>query len=409
MKFASGLISSASAAACAEGLLDLVTPQVRSADADLALLFSSAHFEDELTSAVETVHSAYPSATLIGCTAESVIGGDKELEGRPAMSLIVGSMPGAEVRPFRLNRHQHASARSRGTWEALIGVSPESEPVFIALADPFNFDILAFVEDLNDAFPGCPLFGGVASAAEKPGQNVLVLDGEIHRDGLVGVALCGNVEVEAVVSQGCRPIGKPFIVTKSQNRFIKELGGKVAWEQLQTVINELTEDEEHLAQQALFVGRAINEYKSDFRRGDFLVQTLLGVEKNTGALAIAGIPKIGSTVQFHVRDAAAADEDLRQLLSARKPGLPPPAGALLFSCNGRGSRMWPDVPHHDAGLLHEHIGETPTAGFFCSGEFGPIGGRNFVHGFTASIALLRPRERAASSGGGDLDLHDPTP
>lgn len=373
-------------------MLDDVGARVALGEADLAFVFASPHFDDELPAAVALLREACPRATIVGCTGESVIGNDREIDGQPALSLLIGELPGVEIHPFRVNHHQHVAARSKGAWEPILGVSPESNPILIALADPFMFDVLTFVDDMNRAFPGRPLFGGVASAAEQPGQNTLILDGDVFREGVVGVAMSGNIDVGAVVSQGCRPIGRRFIVTKSQDRFIRELGGKVAWEQLQTVINELTPEEEHLAQQALFLGRAIDEYKPDLKRGDFLIQNLIGVERSTGALAVAGVPKIGSTVQFHVRDAASADDDLRQLLEDYVEALDPPiTGALLFSCNGRGRRMWPETPSHDARVLREYLGETPTAGFFCGGEFGPVCGRNFVHGFTASIALLRAK------------------
>lgn len=388
--FGSAVTCEADARAGVRALLNEVVARVVLEEVNLAFLFASPHFDDDLPAAAAMLRQACPDATLLGCTGEGVIGNDQEVEGRPAMSLLVGHMPDVELHPFRINHHQHVAARGKGVWEPILGVSPESHPVLIALADPFMFDVMTFVEDMNRAFPGRPLFGGVASAAEQPGQNILILNGDIFREGVVGVALTGNIEVNAVVSQGCRPIGRRFIVTKSQDRFIRELGGKVAWEQLQTVINELTPEEERLAQQAIFLGRAIDEYKPDLKRGDFLIQNLIGVERSTGALAVAGIPKIGSTVQFHVRDAASADEDLRQMLESYAAPLDPPvAGALLFSCNGRGRRMWPDTPSHDARVLREYLGDVPVAGFFCGGEFGPVCGRNFVHGFTASIAMLR--------------------
>lgn len=392
MTFAASVQTVHEAGPCVDALLAETTPRIGPDDGDLITLFLTAHYEDELSDIVARLRQSYPRAVLIGCTAESIIGNALEIEGRPAMSMLVASLPGVEVHPFHVSHPQHARARASQNWEPLLGVCGESEPVILGMADPYRFDVLTFVEDINEALPGAPVLGGIASAADGPGQNALILDDAIHREGLVGVALTGDLRVDAVVSQGCRPIGRPFIVTKSQDRFIRELGGKVAWERLQEVIAELRPDEEQAAQQALFVGRAINEYKPDFKRGDFLIHTLLGVERNTGALAIAGMPRIGSTVQFHIRDAESADEDLRHMLAPfRGPQAPSVAGALLFSCNGRGSRMWPGVPHHDAGVLREHLGDVPTAGFFCAGEFGPVGGRNFVHGFTASIALFRPR------------------
>ena len=202
---------------------------------------------------------------------------------------------------------------------------------------------------------------------------------------MVGVALTGNLKVDTVVSQGCRPIGKPFVITKGERNVIHELGGKPALERLHETYQSLPAEDEPLARQSLFVGRVIDEYKKSFARGDFLIHNIMGVDRRTGAIGIAGRAKVGATVQFHVRDAKSADEDLRLLLSPRAGRAI--EGAMLFGCNGRGTNMWPQ-PGHDVGVLREMLGDVPVAGFFCGGEFGPIGGKNFVHGFTASIALF---------------------
>jgi small ligand-binding sensory domain FIST len=190
-----------------------------------------------------------------------------------------------------------------------------------------------------------------------------------------------------VVSQGCRPIGKSFIVTKAEGNIIHELGRKPALEQLHSVLTKLAEPEEQLARESMFLGRAIDEYKERFGRGDFLIHNILGADRKSGAIGIAGQVKVGTTVQFHVRDAQSADEDLRAMLTPH--AATEPEGALLFGCNGRGTHMWPE-PGHDVNLLRQLLGNVPVAGFFCGGEFGPVGGRNFVHGFTASIALFYP-------------------
>jgi small ligand-binding sensory domain FIST len=202
---------------------------------------------------------------------------------------------------------------------------------------------------------------------------------------MVGVALSGNLKVETVVSQGCRPIGRPFVITRAERNIIHELGRRPALEQLQNVLTKLPPDDEVLARESLFVGRAIDEYKGRFGRGDFLIHNIIGADRKSGAIGIAGQAKVGATVQFHVRDAQSADEDLRAMLTVHaKSDL---RGAMLFGCNGRGTRMWP-TPGHDVGVLRQVLGDVPVAGFFCGGEFGPVGGRNFVHGFTASIALF---------------------
>jgi small ligand-binding sensory domain FIST len=202
------------------------------------------------------------------------------------------------------------------------------------------------------------------------------------------VLLQGDLKYRSVVSQGCRPIGKPLVVTKSRDNYILELGGKTPLIHLQNLWNELGDRDQNLVQQGMHLGVVINEYRDTFQRGDFLVRNVLGIDRNTGALGVTDRIRVGQTVQFHVRDAATADEDLRLLLeSDAKAHAGPPRGALLFSCNGRGTRLFPQ-PNHDAGVIQELLGPVPLAGFFAQGELGPVGGQNFIHGFTASVLLF---------------------
>lgn len=355
-------------------------------------VFASAHFEDELEALSAALAEAFPDAALLGCTAEGTIGAGRELERTPSISVLAASLPGVIIRPFHLSQSDLQKSRTLEDWTEQLGVRPDESPVFIVLGDPFSFPVDYLLQQLNQHYAGTPVFGGMASGAERQRQNGLLLNGVVYHEGLVGFALSGNLSVRSVVSQGCRPVGKPFVVTKGERNVIRELGGKPALQVLQEISNSLSPQDLKLAQEALFVGRVINEYQDTFKRGDFLIHHLMGGEPESGALAIAGPVKVGSTVQFHVRDARCADEDLRELLrTACPPDSPPPAGALLFSCNGRGTRMWPE-PGHDVSVLMDLCSNVPAAGFFCAGELGPIGERNFIHGFTASIALFQPRE-----------------
>jgi small ligand-binding sensory domain FIST len=395
MRFASSITSNGT---LSEAFAELLTPldqRVTLGMVDLAILFVTAHFEDDLPEIVEAVGTKMPGAAFLGCTAEGTIGLNQELEGMPSMSLLVASLPGVRVAPFHLTEEELAAAESAMDWERIVSVLPESDPTFIALADPFRFAIHEFVERINETYPGAPLFGGVASAGRMPGENRLIVGDAIHTEGAVGVALTGNLTVEPVVSQGCRPIGKPFVVTKGERNVIVELGGLPPLAQLHDVLVGLSEDEEKLARESLFVGRVIDEHKEQFLRGDFLIHNIMGVDRKSGALAMAGHARVGATVQFHVRDAASADEDLRKLLAAHAETSV--AGAVIFGCNGRGTNMWPQAGH-DAGVLREVLGDIPVAGCFCGGEFGPVGGKNFIHGFTASIALFKQRQVDAAQG-----------
>ena len=353
---------------------------------DLALLFATEHFNEDLPEVLEQLSTTFPCAVLLGCTAEGTIGRDRELERVPSMSLLVASLPDVRICPFHIRQQDLESATTPYDWERMVAAAPESKPTFIALGDPFRLAIHDFVDQINEVFPGTALVGGVASAAKEPRRNRLIVGGEICREGVVGVALTGHLAVDTVVSQGCRPIGRPFVITRAEKNVIRELGGRPALEQLQNVLVALTDTDERLAKQSLFVGRVINEYKERFARGDFLIHNIIGVDRQNGAIGIAGRARVGATIQFHVRDAASADEDLRAMLAPHSAA--DIRGAMLFGCNGRGTHMWPE-PGHDVGVLRELLGDVPVAGFFCSGEFGPVGGKNFVHAFTASIALFR--------------------
>lgn len=385
MRFASSVSTKEDPLAAAGELLAPLDQRVTPGDIDLAVLFATPHYEDALEGVIERVSSALPHAMLLGCTGEGTIGVDQEIERVASMSLLVASLPDVDIRPFHLLQSQLESVKNANDWERIVGVSPESKPAFICLADPFSIAVYDFLERMNEHYPQCPVVGGIASAGRAPKQNQLILGSAIHREGMVGVALSGNIRIETIVSQGCRPIGKPFIVTKTDGNVVYELGRRPALEQLHAVLTKLDEADEQLARESLFLGRVIDEYKGSFGRGDFLIHNILGADRKSGAIGIAGHVKVGATVQFHVRDAQSADEDLRLMLGphiGREP-----EGALLFGCNGRGTHMW-SKPGHDVNLLRELVGQVPVAGFFCGGEFGPVGGRNFVHGFTASIALF---------------------
>lgn len=392
MRFASSVTAAKNIDQALDELVGPIDSRLTPGAADLALVFVSTQYGDETEKVVDRVAATFPNAILLGCTAEGTIGLDKELERMPSLSLLAAELPDVNIHPFHINQAQLEAADDESNWERLVGASAESRPVFVAMADPFKIDIHGFIEAINVFYPGSPLVGGVASAGTSPRENRLICGGEIHREGIVGVALSGNLVVNTVVSQGCRPIGKPFVITKGERHIVRELGGRTALEQLHHVLESLSPDDDALARQSLLIGRVIDEYKDRFSRGDFLIHNIIGVDRNTGAIGIAGHAKTGATVQFHVRDAASADQDLRMMLASHAGTQV--QGAMLFGCNGRGTHMWPD-PGHDIGVIRDVCGQVPTAGFFCGGEFGPIGGKNFVHGFTASIALfLEPATKA---------------
>lgn len=349
--------------------------------ADLAIAFASAHHAGGLATLSEALRGRGLARHVIGCTGESIVGDGREVEGGPALSLWAIRRTGLDVRTIRLA----VDGEGIAGWPD----DPGDPGLLILLGDPFTFPADAFLTGLRDAMPGLAVVGGMASAAQSPGGNRLVVDGETVRDGAVGVLLGGPLAVRTIVSQGCRPIGRPMLVTRVEGPVVKELGRKPAVERFRELFEGLDEADRERVRGGLHLGRVINEYQETFDRGDFLVRNVLGAD-DEGGLAVGEGLRVGQTVQFHVRDAAAADEDLRTLLARDAP--PRAGGALLFTCNGRGTRLF-DAPDHDAAALRDRLGPIPVAGFFAMGEIGPIGGQNFVHGFTASVAVFEADDR----------------
>ncbi len=356
---------------------------------DIAFFFFTGHHAADAAEIAERLWLELDPQCLIGCSAEGVIGIDREIERAPGMALLVGHIPGVRVHPFHIRKEQWRELLNEPESLAeLVGYGPQTRAM-IGLGDPFTTPLNQWLAKLDEVCPGVPLIGGMASSAQGPQENVLLRNDTIFDEGFVGVSLSDDIQVQAVVSQGCRPIGRTVVITKAHDNVIEQLGGRPAMQVLQGIVNEMPESEQQLLQNGLLIGRAISEYRESFGRGDFLVRTIIGVEESTGGIGVGDHVRVGQTVQFHVRDAATADEDLSSLLTAQS-NLPPAAGGLLFSCNGRGTRLF-DKPCHDIGIARQQMPQTPMAGFFAAGEFGPVGNRNFVHGHTASFALFRQR------------------
>jgi small ligand-binding sensory domain FIST len=346
---------------------------------DLALLFCSPHHTDAMADIAAAVRTLVRPGVLAGSTAVAVVGGEHEVEGDPAVALWAARLA-APPRPVRL------SAVETGAGVALAGMSGTTfDPgdALILLADPFSLPVDALVEALGELDPPVPVVGGMASAAGRPGGNRLVLDGEVVADGGVGVVLPAAAAPHIVVSQGCRPVGQPMIVTRAEGNLLLELAGQPAIDRLEQAVAAASPEERARLAGGLHVGIAVDEHRMTFGPGDFLVRNVVGADRGAGALAVAERVPVGTTVQFHVRDAEAADHDLRAQLAGRGGD-----AALVFTCNGRGRHLF-DEPDHDARMVAATVGGGAVAGMFCAGEIGPVGTRSFVHGFTASVVFFR--------------------
>lgn len=349
---------------------------------DLAALFVSPHHAGALEDMAAALGEILRPGALIGCAAVAVVGTRREVERAAAVSLWAGRF--GPVEPVRLTAVRTSDGAVVDGWPDDLPFEPSA---LLLLADPYSFPAEALYAHLAARQKGLVVIGGNASGAAGPGGNRLVLGTAVHTAGAVGVLVGPGVDVDAVVSQGCRPIGRPYIVTAAERNYVHELGGVPALARLvQMSADGMPESDIDLIDSGLHLGQAIDEHKLDYEQGDFLVRGVLGADEATGSIAVDDVVPVGATVQFHVRDAVSADEDLRHLLAGREAG-----GALLFTCNGRGVRLFGE-PDHDAQVLDERIG-VPTAGFFAAGEFGPVGGKNFVHSLTASVALFRETAR----------------
>jgi small ligand-binding sensory domain FIST len=340
---------------------------------DLAFLFLSPAHLDEAESAAEAVREELAPRHLLGCVAEGVVAGTRELEGGPGVAVWAGVLAGAEIESF------HVAA------EEAAGLPELDRPSLVALlVDPFTFPVVPLLSRLNETDEPVPLVGGMAAGGRQPGAQALIVDDAVHREGAVGAVVSG-VPVLTVVSQGCRPIGREATITRCEGNIVYELAGQPALERLRREIASLSAEEQALAAGGILAGLVIDENRPEYDTGDFLMRGVLGADSESGALALGDTVRVGQTVRFFVRDAASADADLRRALAAVEGASA--AGALLFTCNGRGTSMFPE-PDHDARLVAEVLGTPALAGFFCGGEIGPVGGKAFLHGFTATLAVF---------------------
>lgn len=363
------------AAAGREAALEALGGDVDGA-VDLAFVFLSAEHLDEAAAVAEAVRETARPGELVGCVSAGVLAGDRELESGPGVAVWAARLPGAEIQSF------HAVAVDDG----VAGVPDLDDVSLVALlVDPFSFPAVPFLDALNARRPGVPLVGGLATGAGRPGGQALIVDGEVHDGGAVGVIVSG-VPVVTLVSQGCAPLGPESVVTRADGNVVFELAGRPALERLREILGGLTAREQRVASEGLLAGLVIDENKAEYGREDYLMRGVLGADEDSGALAIGGPVRVGQTLRFHARDADSADQDLRRALAGGL-GTGNAAGALMFTCNGRGRGLF-QSPDHDARLVSSALAGDSLAGFFCGGEIGPVGGRAFLHGFTATLAVF---------------------
>jgi small ligand-binding sensory domain FIST len=388
LRFAVALSRKTDTEAAVRDLADVIRDQIGDAPVDLAFVFFSAHHTANAELIAPMIREELQVHTCLGCSGEGIIAGGEELETAAALTLWVARLPHVAVKPLRLSFSQAQDQIQMPGW-------PEPtarDSSFILLADPFTTPLHDVLAVLNDRYPGGKAVGGLVGGGHGKGDNRLIRNDDLFDGGLVGVQLSGPLSVRTVISQGCRPIGDRFVVTKSEQNLVYELGGQPALTRLQDVFESLESSQRRDAHQALHVGIAIDEHRDRFEQGDFLVRNLVGADQRSGALAIGDTVQEGQTMQFHIRDAKSASDDFHFLLAAdRRRHRHPPLGGLLFSCCGRGEGLF-GRPNHDSTVVQERLGHMPLAGFFAQGEIGPVSGRNFLHSYTASLALFAEPE-----------------
>ena len=345
---------------------------------DVLLTFVSPHFAGATEDVAGVLRAILHPRVLVGATHAGIVGTGREVEDTAAISVWAASLAGTTAHSVQLDVVSGEHGHDLVGWPG----DADTAHTLLVLGDPYTFPADGVLAVLARAHPGLQVIGGMASAASGPGGNHLIGGERVLTRGAVGVLLGGDAIVTPVVSQGCRPVGRPYVVTAADGHHLTGLGGRPALERIQELAADLDEGERAQLQQGLHLGVVVDEHKVEFGRGDFLVRNIVGARADDGALAVGASLDVGQTVQFQLRDAASADVDLHSMLAGHSA-----AGALLFTCTGRGERLF-GVPDHDARVVRDVLGAVPLAGGFCAGELGPVGGRNHLHGFTASLALF---------------------
>jgi small ligand-binding sensory domain FIST len=331
----------------------------------------------------------FPQALVVGCTGAGVIGAGAEVEGQLALSLTAAVLPKVQLSPFHLDALQLPDPSGpEAAWHHATGVKPADHPAFLLLGDPFTCDVDALLGGLDRAFPSAVKVGGLASGGRAVGGHRLFLGRESWRSGMVGVALSGDVVVDALVAQGVRPIGQPMLVTRSDGHTILELNQQRPMEVVRELFSQLSAADQALAKGALLIGVEMKSGHVEYSSQELLARQVVGADPSTGAIAIGDELRPFQAVQFLVRDGMSAEQELVGVLR-RYHQRATPVGGLLFTCTGRGVQLF-GVKDHDTQLFHKELGPLPLGGFFSSGEIGPMGGQTFRHGYASTFALFRP-------------------
>ncbi|MGC3979628.1 MAG: FIST C-terminal domain-containing protein [Steroidobacteraceae bacterium] len=371
---------------------DRLLAALNGAEPDLVMACISSQHQAQFALLGELLRREFETAQLFASLTVSVIGGGRELEDQPAISLVGAVLPGVEIHGIHLEQQNVPPVYAeRRLWESALGVGKALPECMLLMADPFSFTTDSFLKGLDRHFPQTQKLGGLVSGVERPGLPCLLLNGQVHTSGCICVTLSGNLKVDVIVAQGCRPIGDPMFANATHENLILALDGKIPREVLTELYEHIKRSDRKLFTDALFIGLAM-EQREQYRPGDFLIRTILGLDPDSGALLINTHVPEHSVVQLHLRDAVTSAQELEQLLShyRNEHDINQISGALLFSCLGRGAEFYGRADH-DSNVFKHHIGDLPLGGLFCNGEIGPVRGTTHLHGYTSVFALFRPK------------------
>jgi small ligand-binding sensory domain FIST len=394
MRWASAVDTDASLSAAVERAAETVFLGLGRQEPDLVIVFVSGEHAPRFDAVRELLHREFEGAFVFGCCAGGVIGGGREVEDRPAVSVTGALLPGVRLKGTHLDAAQVPPVYAEPhVWEDTLRITANQQPAFLVLADPFSFETEAFVKGMDRVYPLAPKIGGLASGARQVGGTALYLGDQVYHSGCVTLALTGNVDVDMVVAQGCRPIGDPMFVTAAHENLIRELDGHSPRDVLADLFERLPPSDRELFSQSLFMGLAMRTDTSEYLPGDFLIRNILGMDPQSGALWVSANVPANNVVQFHLRDAATSAYDLERTLTAYRDSrsLTADAGALLFSCSGRGMGLYGQADH-DSNAFRRLVGDLPIGGFFCNGEIGPIHNATYLHGYTSAFAVFREKK-----------------
>jgi small ligand-binding sensory domain FIST len=398
MRWASSISSESRLDGAIAECADAIEADLDGPPPDLVAAFVSPHFSESWSRIPSILARRFPHAVSLGCSGGGVLAAGREIEEDRAFAMIGAVLPGVRLTPLVVRPGDFVDLESAcpRVAEVCAGANAKQSrpPHFVVLPDPFSCPSQTLIAELDRLFPRSVKIGGLASGARQPGGNVLWAGGEAVHGGAVALALAGELTIDTIVAQGCRPIGLPLFVTAGHGQIIRELDGRRPLDLLRELYEASSPRDRELFRGSLFVGVVMREGESMYGPGDFLIRNLVQLDADTGAMAIAAGVREGSVVQFHLRDAETSAEDLRHHLSDAQSH-DAPAGALLFSCLGRGRHLY-GVPDHDSRMFSARYGRVPIGGFFCNGEIGPVHGRTFLHGYTSSFGLFRDVGEAAS-------------